>query len=121
MSELAQKIAEYYEKRELVKPSLSEALDWVQTEMGEVYEVKMSWDPKWIRNNPKDHPVKTKEDLAEEIGDVILMLMAAGMAEGVDPIDALEAKMKSKLDKLARINAELHIISEAEARAFEEE
>ena len=121
MSQLAEKIIEYYEKRELVKPTLQEALNWVHTELGEVYEVVMSWDDKWVRNNPQNHPVKTEEDLAEELGDVIFMLMAAGISAGVDPINALENKMKSKLDKLARIKAEMQIISEEEAKKFEEE
>jgi NTP pyrophosphatase (non-canonical NTP hydrolase) len=97
MSNLAVKIKDYYEKRQLVHPTVWEALGWVSAELGEVYEVLMSWNPKWVRNNPQDHPVKSKEDLAEELGDVIFMLVMAGLSEGVDPIEALEKKMERKL------------------------
>jgi NTP pyrophosphatase (non-canonical NTP hydrolase) len=100
MSELFDRVKDYYEKRNLTQPNVWEALGWASAEFGEVYEALMSWDSKWIRNNPQDHPVKSKEDFAEELGDVIMMLVAAGMVEGVDPVQALYKKMDSKLSKL---------------------
>lgn len=97
---LTAKVQEYYIKRNLNRPDVWEALGWASAEFGEVYEVLMSWNPKWVRNNPEKHPVKSKEDLAEELGDVIMMLIVAGMSEGVDPVSALEEKMKRKLEEL---------------------
>ena len=94
---LIDKIKEYYVKRGLAKPSLWEALGWLTSELGEVYEVLFSWNPKWVRNSPENHPMKTEEELAEELGDVIFMAIVAGMVTGVDPINALEKKMERKL------------------------
>ncbi len=95
---LTEKVKEYYEKRELKHPNIWEALGWATAELGEVYEVLMSMVGGWVRNNPDKHPQKTKEDLAEELGDVIFMLIVAGIEEGVDPIQALENKMQRKLE-----------------------
>lgn len=99
MSKLTEEIQEYYEKRELLRPNVWESLGWATAELGEVYEVLLSWKQGWKRNNPEDHPMKTKKDLAEELGDVIFMLVVAGMVEGVDPIEALRAKMQRKLEE----------------------
>jgi NTP pyrophosphatase (non-canonical NTP hydrolase) len=94
---LTEQVKHYYEKRELKHPNVWEALGFVATELGEVYEVLMSMVGGWVRNNPEKHPQKTKNDLAEELGDVIFMLIVAGIEEGVDPIEALREKMKRKL------------------------
>ena len=80
-------------------PSVWEAMGWVGAEIGEVYEVLLS-NGGWIRNNPENHPPKDNNDLAEELGDVIFMLMLAGYSEGVNPLEALKAKMARKLEKL---------------------
>ncbi len=54
----------------------------------------------WVRNNPEAHPVATRQDFSEELGDVIMMLMVAGLVDGVDPLDALYAKMERKLNEM---------------------
>lgn len=97
--DLVKNIKDYYEKRQLKHPDIWEALGWSICELGEVYEVLLSMKGGWIRNNPEKHPTKTKEDLAEELGDVIFMLIVAGIEEGLDPIQALENKMSRKLKK----------------------
>lgn len=114
MSNLAQEIKDYYGKRGLNSPNLWEALGWVHAELGEVYEVLFSWNPNWVRNNPEKHPVKTKEDLAEELGDAIFMLVVAGLTQGVDPIDALRSKMYRKVeeDKNKKMSANFSITAE---------
>lgn len=96
---LAEEIKEYSSKRKLKVPDVWEALGWATRELGEVYEVLFSFSGGWVRNNPEKHPQKSKEDLAEELGDVIMMIMMAGIAEGVDPLEALLNKMKRKLEK----------------------
>lgn len=93
---LIDKIKDYYEKRQLLRPNIWEALGWATTELGEVYEVLLS-KKNWVRNNPEDHPQPSVDTLAEELGDVIFMLVVAGIVEGVDPIEALEKKMQRKL------------------------
>jgi NTP pyrophosphatase (non-canonical NTP hydrolase) len=110
---LTEQIKEYYTKRALKHPNVWEALGWATAELGEVYEVLMSFAGGWVRNNPEDHPTKTKEDLAEELGDVIFMLVIAGIEEGVDPIQALQDKMKRKLkEKSATFTTTLQEVTE---------
>lgn len=108
---LTAKVIEYYKKRGLKNPNVWEALGWMQCELSEVYECLFSFSGGWVRNNPDKHPPKTKEDLAEELGDAIFMLIVAGIVEGVDPIEALEKKMEKKLSS---INSELQVISQEE-------
>lgn len=101
MDTITKLIYDYYEARKLVKPNIWEALGWAAAEIGEVYEVLFSWNKNWVRNHPEKHPVKTHEDLAEELGDAILMLIAAGLSENVDPMEAM-------LNKIARTLKELN-------------
>lgn len=98
-SRLKLDIEEYYKMRALKHPNVWEALGWATAELGEVYEVLMSQSGGWVRNNPQNHPKKTDDDLAEELGDVIFMLVVAGIEKGVDPIDAMERKMRRKLQE----------------------
>jgi NTP pyrophosphatase (non-canonical NTP hydrolase) len=94
---VAMKIEEYYEKRNLHYPTFDEAMKWAITEVGEVYEVDLVRNPNWVRNNPEDKPEFSAEALAEELGDVIMMIMVAGMVEGVNPLGALLKKMERKM------------------------
>ena len=98
--ELTELIEKYYEGRNLKYPNSWEALGWAQTELGEAYEILLGWSGDWVRNNPQDHPLKTKEDFSEELGDVIMMIMMAGYVEGVNPIQSLKDKINRKLEKL---------------------
>jgi len=93
-------ITVYYEKRKLNWPDFNDAMKFVATEIGEVYEVDLSRNPAWVRNNPQDKPKFSKELLASELGDVIMMVMVAGIAEGVDPLEALINKMLRKLEAI---------------------
>ena len=90
-------ITVYYEKRKLNWPDFNDAMKFVATEIGEVYEVDLSRDKGWVRNNPESKPTFNKEQLASELGDVIMMVMVAGIAEGVDPLQALLKKMCRKI------------------------
>ena len=98
--ELLKLISKYYETRQLKYPNIWEALAFTQTELGEVYEILLAQKGGWIRNNPQNKPDFSKEELAKELGDSIMMLVVAGMAEGVDPIQALTDKINSKLSKI---------------------
>lgn len=100
MSNLVDKIQEYYDKRGLKFPNFDNAMKFVATEIAEVYELDLSRIGGWVRNNPDSKPDFDKNALAEELGDAIMMLVVAGMAEGVDPIEALQNKMERKLKKI---------------------
>lgn len=94
--DLMQEILEYCEKRDYLMPNTWEAMGWVNAEIGEVYEVLLSKGG-WVRNNPEDHPEKGDQELAEELGDVIFMIMIAGHSREVNPLDAMLNKMSRKL------------------------
>lgn len=90
-------IAEYFHKRGLKWPTFDEAMKFVQTEIAEVYELDLARIGGFVRNNPQDKEQFSKERLAEELGDAILMLLVAGMTENLNPLEAMENKMRRKL------------------------
>lgn len=87
----------YYEKRKLHWPDFENAMKFVQTELGEVYELDLARSGDWVRNNPQNKPDFDKEELARELGDAIMMLIVAGITEGVNPLSALYEKLQNKL------------------------
>jgi len=93
-------ITRYYKARKLKWPNVWQAMGWVNTELAEVYELLLARDGDWVRNNPDDHGEWDKDKFAEELGDCMFMLAVAGMVEGVDPIEALIAKVERKLKEL---------------------
>jgi len=90
-------IKSYYEVRGLKWPTIEQALMWTQTELAEVYEIIFAREEGWIRNNPDKHEKHIASTLAEELGDAIMMLLVAGIVEGVDPMDALRKKIERKI------------------------
>jgi len=91
-------IVDYYEQRGLVWPANSyEALAWAHTELAEVYEMLLARSGNWVRNNPEDHPPFAIKALAEEYGDVIMMVMVAAHLDWIDPIKELKEKIERKL------------------------
>lgn len=102
MHYLIELINTYYSKRELVWPTTDQAMQWVETELGEVYELLLARQPGWVRNNPGNKPPFNRGELAEELGDAIMMLIVAGIAEGVDPIGAMEHKIYRKLQEIGK-------------------
>lgn len=78
-------------------PDADTALMWALTEMGEATELLLERKADWVRNNPGKHPPFSKDRLAEELGDIIMMVVIAGMVEDVNPIVALRNKLKSHI------------------------
>lgn len=99
MSDLSELIKKYYDYRSLKWPNFDAAMKFVQTEMGEVYELDLAREGGWVRNHPEDKPTFNKEDLAKELGDCIMMLMVAGIVEDVDPLEALVNKINKKMNQ----------------------
>lgn len=95
-----QLIVEYARKRQYVMPNAMQAMAWVNTEIGEVYELLLQKEATWVRNNPDSKTPYSPQQVAEELGDVIFMIMLAGYAEGVNPLDAMKAKMERKLNNV---------------------
>lgn len=97
---LAHRIVRYYFARGLVWPSDADtALQFLTTELAEAQELLLARKAEWVRNNPKDKPEFNKTKLGEELGDIIMMAMVAGLVEGVDPLACLEAKMRRKISE----------------------
>lgn len=107
-------INKYYSDKGLTFPNFENAMKFVITELGEVYELDLARIGGWVRNNPQNKPAFSKEKLAEELGDVIMMLMVAGIAEGVDPELALVNKIARKLteaqEKIAAFPVQLQLV-----------
>lgn len=97
--ELVELIKSYYSARGLKWPTFTDAMKFVHTEIGEVYELDLDRVGGFVRNHPEDKPKFNKEDLSEELGDAIFMLMVAGIVEGVNPLNSLVSKMQRKLEK----------------------
>jgi len=94
------RIYSYYVGRNLRWPTLEEALQWANSESGEVSEQLLARQPGWVRNNPEKHPEFSKEKLFEEIADQVFMLLVAGMVEGYDILTIMQKKMQRKLEEL---------------------
>jgi len=96
---LVQLIKDYYVARGLTFPNFDNAIKFVITEIAEVLELDLDRSGTWVRNNPENKPKYNKEDMAEELGDAIFMLIVAGIADGVDPLEALTNKINRKMSK----------------------
>lgn len=98
---LRQLIDAYYYRRALSWPDTSEALLWALTELGEVCEVILQQKGGWKRNDPSKEEKLSRDmfddRLAEELGDVIMMVQVAGQTQGLDPLGALVEKMTETL------------------------
>jgi NTP pyrophosphatase (non-canonical NTP hydrolase) len=121
------KVLSYYESRQLKLPSIWEALGFATTELGEVYELLLSRQGGWVRNNPDSKPSYSPESLSEELGDVIMMLIVAGIVEGVDPLQSLADKIDRKLEqvmtqeRVSKFPAKMEEISEEEYNYFQDD
>lgn len=99
--EIVELVRRYYDKRQLKWPTFDEAMKFVHTEIAEVYELDLSRIGGFVRNHPENKSQFSKDALAEELGDAIFMLLVAGYSEGVDPLDAMQKKMKDRLERLS--------------------
>ena len=90
-------IKEFYVTHDLKWPTTDQAFRFVIEELGELARDMNDMIPGWKRNNPRKLP-PTSDDIADEIGDAIMMLMVLGMTVGVNPLESLYRKMsRSKL------------------------
>lgn len=88
-------IKRYYKVRGLTMPDTKEALDFAITEWAEARELLFAEDDKWVRNHEQE-PYSDKR-FAEELGDILLLLIVAGMTRGVDPLQAMVNKLDHKM------------------------
>ncbi len=81
----------YYEFRGLAQPDANQAYLFLVSEIGELADALVANQAQWVRNNPD-----RERNISAEIGDVLMMLTVFSMEMGVDPVEAMLAKMKSK-------------------------
>ena len=89
-----------FKVRGLKWPTTQEAMMWIVTELGEAAEVILADIPGWVRNHPENHPPYSEERLAEEIGDVIYMMMVLAIINGVSPLTAMVKKITRKAEEV---------------------
>lgn len=122
--DLMMEIVEYCLKRKYVFPNAWQAMGWVNTEIGEVYELLLAREADWVRNNPDSKAPYSRIQMAEELGDIIFMVMLAGYAQGVNPMDAMIAKMARKLSEASRtmtgVSRVIPVTDEEAERIFNE-
>lgn len=80
----------YYEFRGLVWPDANQALLFLVSEMGELADAQVHSEAQWVRNNVRER------EPADEAADILMMLTVYCINRGIDPIQALQAKMKRK-------------------------
>jgi NTP pyrophosphatase (non-canonical NTP hydrolase) len=87
----------YAESRKYEVPNTLESFLWLVSEIGELSEsIVVNMKDGWVRNNPEKKPKVGDELTADEIGDVLMMLIATASAKGLDPIQCMLDKMKKK-------------------------
>lgn len=89
---LASLVRSYYAFRGYKDPDLKEAFNWLVSEVGEAAgAINQSQGEGWVRNN--DH---TQDSVADELGDVLMMLIKTAEKAGVDLLDAMVGKWEKK-------------------------
>ena len=88
---LVQLVQVYYDFRGLTQPDANQAFLFLTSEIGELADALVANQAAWVRNNPGRERV-----IPDEIGDVLMMLTVFAATQGIDPVEALKAKMRSK-------------------------
>lgn len=84
-------VQQYYSFRGLTRPDANQAFLFLVSEVGELSDALVSNQAQWVRNNPD-----RERNISNEIGDVLMMLTVFAAAQGIDPVEALKTKMRSK-------------------------
>ncbi len=88
---LPQLIESYYQYRNMRRPNFDDAFLFLTSEIGELADAIVSQKPGWTRNNPDK-----RRAVDDEIGDVMQMLCVCAQAAGLDPIECMMSKWRSK-------------------------
>ena len=88
---LIQLVQQYYDFRGLTQPDANQAFLFLTSEIGELADALVAKQGKWVRNNPNRERI-----IPDEIGDVLMMLTVFAATQGIDPLEALKEKMRSK-------------------------
>lgn len=92
LGSLAGPVEDYFNFRELVDPDVFQAFMFLTSEIGELADKVVGLTGEWVRNNPQDK----NDDVAGEIGDVLMMLTVTAAKLGIDPVKAMFDKFERK-------------------------
>jgi NTP pyrophosphatase (non-canonical NTP hydrolase) len=99
--DLKRLVDSYFDNRGLAKPDTNEAMLFLTSEIGELADVIVGSQKKWVRND------KAKEDIedyigyiADEIGDVLMMLTVVASTFNLEPITCMQNKMTRKITEM---------------------
>lgn len=84
-------ILRYYQFRGLAMPDENRAFQFLVSEIGELADALVSDAGNWTRNNPD-----RERSVADEAGDVLMMLYVTLMERGIDPYEAMLDKFNRK-------------------------
>ena len=99
MNDLLCLVETYFVQRQFKFPNVWQAMAWLNTEVGEVYELLLIRDGGWVRNNPKIKSQWSSDALADELGDILMMVVVVGLVDKVNPVEALIKKMRRKINE----------------------
>ena len=88
---LVEIVRQYYQYRGLTQPDANQAFLFLVSEVGELSDALVAGQAEWVRNNPG-----RERDISAEIGDVLMMLTVFAATQGIDPLEAMLAKMEGK-------------------------
>jgi NTP pyrophosphatase (non-canonical NTP hydrolase) len=88
---LGQLVNAYFRHRKLVDPDAMQALMFLFSEMGELSDAVVNQIKDWVRNH--DH---SQDNVADEIGDVLMMLIKTAEKLEVDPLQAMLTKWRRR-------------------------
>jgi NTP pyrophosphatase (non-canonical NTP hydrolase) len=91
LTNLVEIVKQYYAFRGLTQPDANQAFLFLVSEIGELSDALVAEQGAWVRNNPG-----RERHIPWEIGDVLMMLTVFAATQGIDPLEAMLAKMKSK-------------------------
>jgi len=89
---LSNPVGDYFSFRELTDPDMIQAFVFLTSEMGELADKLVGLYGDWVRNHPEDK----NDDVAGEVGDVLMMLTVTAAKLGIDPIKAMFEKFERK-------------------------
>ena len=84
-------IDSYYQFRHMRRPEFEDAFLFLTSEVGELADAIVSEKPGWTRNNPDK-----LRSVEAEIGDCMQMLAVTAQSIGLDPVECMKAKWRSK-------------------------
>ena len=93
MGVLRDTVNRYFQVRGYKEPDTVQAFLFLTSEVGELSDKlvhRQSED--WVRN----HPESKNDDIAGEIGDILMMLTKTADTLGLDPMDCMLEKMARK-------------------------